>query len=147
MLQLYCNIIGYVDIWSLFNAAVEMKLKQIFLSYTECIKWNSTQNKINFFCKVVNFPTHQHGPLWSWTYGSWIYNYLCNQCLSQVHGEVYSIQHYVIKFISDLQQIGGFLRVLFGFLHQYNCRHDIAEILLKVALNTINQTKSTQFFK
>jgi hypothetical protein len=25
----------------------------------------STQNKINFFCKVVNFPTHQHGPLWS----------------------------------------------------------------------------------
>jgi hypothetical protein len=107
----------------------------------------STQNKINFFCKVVNFPTHQHGPLWSWTYGSWIYNYLCNQCLSPVHGEVYSIQHYVIKFISDLQQIGGFLRVLFGFLHQYNCRHDIAEILLKVALNTINQTKSTQFFK
>jgi len=22
------------------------------------------------------------GPLWSWTYSSWIYNYLCNQCLS-----------------------------------------------------------------
>jgi len=22
------------------------------------------------------------GPLWSWKYGSWIYNYLCNQCLS-----------------------------------------------------------------
>ena len=22
------------------------------------------------------------GPLWSWLYGSWIYNYLCNQCLS-----------------------------------------------------------------
>jgi len=20
--------------------------------------------------------------LWSWSYGSWIYNYLCNQCLS-----------------------------------------------------------------
>ena len=29
-----------------------------------------------------------------------------------VHGEVYSIQHYVIKFVSDLRQIGGFLRVL-----------------------------------
>jgi len=26
--------------------------------------------------------------------------------------EVYSIQHYVIKFISDLRQVGGFLRVL-----------------------------------
>ena len=22
------------------------------------------------------------GLLWSWSYGSWIYNYLCNQCLS-----------------------------------------------------------------
>jgi hypothetical protein len=31
-----------------------------------------------------------------------------------VHGELYSIQHYVIKFISDLWQVGGFLR----FLHQ-----------------------------
>ena len=28
------------------------------------------------------------------------------------HGEVYSIQHYVIKFVSDLRQVGGFLRVL-----------------------------------
>jgi hypothetical protein len=25
---------------------------------------------------------------------------------------VYSIQQYVIKFVSDLQQVGGFLRVL-----------------------------------
>jgi hypothetical protein len=24
-------------------------------------------------------------------------------------GEVYSIQHYAIKFISDLRQVGGFL--------------------------------------
>jgi len=24
------------------------------------------------------------GPSWSWSYGSWIYNYLCNQCLSPV---------------------------------------------------------------
>jgi len=29
-----------------------------------------------------------------------------------VHGEVYSIQHYVIKFVSDLRQVGGFLRLL-----------------------------------
>ena len=24
----------------------------------------------------------QWGPLWPWSYDSWIYNYLCNQCLS-----------------------------------------------------------------
>jgi hypothetical protein len=27
-----------------------------------------------------------------------------------VRGEVFSIQHYVIKYGSDLQQVGGFLR-------------------------------------
>ena len=32
--------------------------------------------------------------------------------LNPVHGEVYSIQHYVIKSVSDLQQVGGFLQVL-----------------------------------
>jgi hypothetical protein len=35
---------------------------------------------------------------------------------------MYSIQHYVVKFVSDLRQAGGFLRT---------------EILLKVALNKI----------
>jgi hypothetical protein len=28
------------------------------------------------------------------------------------HGMVFSIQHYVLKFVSDLRQAGGFLRVL-----------------------------------
>ena len=29
-----------------------------------------------------------------------------------VYAEVYSIQHYVIKFVSDLRQVGGFLWVI-----------------------------------
>jgi hypothetical protein len=32
-----------------------------------------------------------------------------------VQCEVYSMQHYVIKFVSDLRLVGGFLRI-FGFL-------------------------------
>ena len=32
--------------------------------------------------------------------------------LNPAHGEVYSIQLYVIKFVNDLSQVGGFLRVL-----------------------------------
>jgi hypothetical protein len=32
----------------------------------------------------------------------------CNVVSSNpVHGKVYSIQYYVIKFVSDLQQVGG----------------------------------------
>ena len=32
--------------------------------------------------------------------------------LNLAHGKVYAIQHYVIKIVSDLQHVGGFLRVL-----------------------------------
>jgi len=60
--------------------------------------------------------------------------------LNPTHGEVYSIQHYVIKFVSDLWQVGGFLRVLMIFSTNKTDRHDITEILLKVVLNTITLT-------
>ena len=76
------------------------------------------------------------------------------------YGEVYSIQHYVIKFVSDLRQLDGFLRglrfpppiKLTTTIYNWNivesgvkCHKlypnnlDISEILLKVALSTINQ--------
>ena len=32
--------------------------------------------------------------------------------LNPCYGEVYSIQHYVIKIVSDMRQIGSFLRVI-----------------------------------
>jgi hypothetical protein len=32
--------------------------------------------------------------------------------LNPIHGKVYSIQQYVIKVVSDLRQVSGFLRVL-----------------------------------
>ena len=43
-------------------------------------------------------------------------------------GEVYLIQHYVIKFVSDLRQVGGFLRVLWFSPSNKTDRHDITEI-------------------
>ena len=54
------------------------------------------------------------------------------------HGEVYSIQHYVIQFVSDLRQSRWFsLGTLVSSTNKTDL-HDITEILLKVALNTIN---------
>ena len=58
---------------------------------------------------------------------------------NSVHGEVITIQHYVITLVSDLRQVGGFLRVL-RFPPPIKLTTEIAEILLKVALNTINST-------
>jgi hypothetical protein len=84
----------------------------------------------------------------SWSYGSWIYNYLCNQCLSPLKlcirnpfSRCNSIQHYVIRFVSNLRQVGGFLRVLRFHPPIKTDRHDVTEILLNVALSTIKPTQ------
>ena len=53
-----------------------------------------------------------------------------------VHREVYSIQHYVIKFFSNLCFSSG---TPVSSINKAN-RHDTAEILLTVALNTITLT-------
>ena len=58
-------------------------------------------------------------------------------CPISAYRQVYSIQHYVIKFVNDLRQIGGFLRVLRFSSTNKTDRRDITDILLKVALNTI----------
>ena len=61
--------------------------------------------------------------------------YVIVSSLRCVHGEVYLIQHCMIKFVSDLRQVGGFFPPEYsGFNHQ-----DITEILLIVAFNTINK--------
>jgi len=64
-------------------------------------------------------------------YGSWIYNYLITTHVvvsNPAHGDVYFIQQYVKTIVSYMQQVGGFLRE-----HCF-LRHDITEILLKMAL-------------
>jgi hypothetical protein len=50
-----------------------------------------------------------------------------------------SAYHYLKKFVSDLRQVGGFLRGFPVSSTNKTDRHDITEMLLKVALNTINQ--------
>ena len=50
-------------------------------------------------------------------------------------GEVYPVQHCVIKFVSDLPHACSFLRVL-RFSYTNTSLHNKSEMLLKVALNT-----------
>jgi hypothetical protein len=57
------------------------------------------------------------------------------------------LQHYALKFVSDFRQVCGFLGVLrFSFTSNTDCHH-ITEILLKVVLNTINQTVTCRNLK
>ena len=69
------------------------------------------------------------GPSWSWLYGNWNYNYLCNQ----------SLWVWIDTLCEIVSEVGGFLQVLW-FLTNKTDRHDITEILLNVGLNTITLT-------
>jgi hypothetical protein len=51
-----------------------------------------------------------------------------------------------MKFVSDLWQVGGFPQEI-RFPPNKTDRHDISEILLKVALNTINQPILSKIIK
>jgi len=83
-------------------------------------------------------------------------------CSNHAHGKVYSIQRYVIKFVSDLQQVDGFLRLLqfsppwynwnivkSGIKHQNPSpldklsRFQPSFLLLLVITNTCYQTANT----
>ena len=57
---------------------------------------------------------------------------------NSAYGEVYSIRHYVIMFVSYLRQISDFLLVLW-FPPNKTDYLNITEILLKVGLNIITQ--------
>jgi hypothetical protein len=77
---------------------------------------------------------------WSWSYGSWIYYYLCNQCLSPLMLWVrVSIR---ARCTTLCLSVTCDRSVIFsGSSTNKTDRHDIAEILLKLALNIIKQAK------
>jgi hypothetical protein len=85
------------------------------------------------------------GPLWSWSYGSWIYNYICSQCLSSLMLWVWisiRARHTTLcdKVCQWLAKGRWFsLCIPVSSTNKTDC-HDITEILFKVALNTIKQT-------
>jgi hypothetical protein len=91
------------------------------------------------------------GLSWPWSYGSRIYNYQCNQCLSPVMLWVRISTRARCTTLCD--KVCPWLATGRWFspsppLSSTNKtdRHDIIEILLKVALNTIKQTSKKTFF-
>jgi hypothetical protein len=72
----------------------------------------------------------------SWSYGSWIYNYLCNQCLSPLTLWVrIPLMRGILDRTLDYKSVTwGKSLVLSGY--SGFLRHDITEMLLKGVLNT-----------
>ena len=112
------------------------------------VYWDWNMVYFNFILKI-------QGLSWSWSYGSlvvWSYlkllvqsEHIITNVVSSnfAHYEVYSIQHYVIKFVCDLRQVGGFLRV-FWFPPPIKLtvtdRHDITEIFFESGVKHHNHS-------
>jgi len=78
------------------------------------------------------------GPSWSWSYGSWIYNYLWHQCLSPFRRGVLdtTLCDKVCQWVAAGRWFSPGTPV--SSINKTH-RQDITQILLKVALSTINQ--------
>jgi hypothetical protein len=85
------------------------------------------------------------GQSWPWSYGSWIYNYLCNQCLSPlmlwvrflIRARCTTLCDQVCQWLATGQWFS--LGPPVSSTNKTD-RHDITDILLKVTFkNTMNQ--------
>ena len=86
-------------------------------------------------------------PLWLLSYGSWIYNYLCNQCLSPMKVWVRIPLRRCVFDTALCDKVCQWHATGWWFSPDTPVsstnktdRHDITEILLKVVLNTIALT-------
>ena len=96
------------------------------------------------FVSIETYLYTHEGLLWSWSYGSWVYNFLCNRCLSPLTlwvqirlrgGELDTIM---------CDELGQWLAAVLWFspgtpvssTNKTNL-HNITEILLKLGLNIV----------
>ena len=159
--KIYKNI-EHWDAIKQFNPATFLCLF-ISFSYLLCVSEIYVLSKERFVCVVADCYVVDHsinilswicfawngrlGPLWSWSYGSWIYNYLYNQCLPPLKLWVRTPFMVGLLDTTICDKVFQWLATSWWFslgtsissTNQTDC-HDITEILLKVALRTINQT-------
>jgi hypothetical protein len=97
--------------------------------------------------------TYQNlGPSWSWSYGSWIYNYLNNQCLSKL--KVWVQTPFMVSMFDTTICDKVFQWLARGRWFSLGTpvpstnksdHHGKTEILLKAALNTISPKIPTKY--
>jgi hypothetical protein len=110
------------------------------LSFILIIHYYLGSCQITFF--IYLWPSRE--PSWSWSYGSWIANYLYNQCLSPLTLWVRipsrrrvldaKLCDQVCQWVATCRWLSPVSSI------NKTDRQDITEILLKVALNTITLT-------
>jgi hypothetical protein len=134
-------------------------IKYLIVSFSHTAVYYNNRNSNIFLCEhsykwcmrlgniiKIYFNTVR-GPSWPWSYGGWIYNYICNQCLSPLmlwvrlplSSRITTLCDKVCQWLVTGRWF--YPGTLVSSTNKTD-RHGIAEILLKVALSTIkpNQT-------
>ena len=108
---------------------------------------------MDFFLKLIVFVGTYRSMSCSWSYGSWIYNYLCNQCLSSLTlwVRIPSLRGVLDTTSCDKVRQWPTTGRWFSPDTQVSPinkidRYDITEILLKVVLNTTSITLCVDVF-
>ena len=100
---------------------------------------------VSHISTIMTFDWLVEGSSWPWSYGNWIYNYLCNHCLSplmlrariSIKARCTTLCDKVCQWLAKGHWFSPGPPV--SSINKTD-RHDITEILLKVVLNTIKQT-------
>jgi hypothetical protein len=114
------------------------------------IQWKNMANKLEplSLVNVVMYEYEYIRDSWPWSYSGWIYNYICNQCLSPLTLWVWILLMRGVLETILCDKVCQWLAAGWWFspstppvsFTNKTGRHDITEILLKVALNTITLT-------
>ena len=115
------------------------------LIYHSMTPWEFWRNPILDHMRVTQYYRPKKGPSWPWSYSSWVHNYQCNRCPSPLmlwvkiplRARCTTLYDQVCQWLVAGQWFSPGTPVSST---NKTDRHEIAEILLKVALNTINQT-------
>ena len=125
--------------WNVFKGKFTLgKYKSSIFSLSYFPSWTS-----RYICGILYFKLNGiKGPSWSWSYRSWIYNYLCNKCLSPQTLWVRIPLRWCVLDTTLCDKVCKWLAAGRWFspgtrISSTNKidRQDITEILLKVALN------------
>jgi hypothetical protein len=100
---------------------------------------------VSHISTIMTFDWLVEGSSWPWSYGNWIYNYLCSHCLSplmlwariSIKARCTTLCDKVCQWLAKGHWFSPGPPV--SSINKTD-RHDITEILLKVVLNTITQT-------
>ena len=86
----------------------------VLLNFENFKQWEYDDGTAYWEWNIMLMKMQGEGASWLWLHCSWIYNYLCNQCLSPltlwVQTSLRRGTTLCDKVVSDLQQVGDFLQ-------------------------------------